>query len=81
MKNIIYSNNNITSNRNELVRRLLSGITMSELQNLVNIREEARPIPAPRRRGGGGGGGGKDALFLLQEEGLQFLHQGEMYDN
>ena len=50
MKNIIYSNNNITSNRNELVRRLLSGITMSELQNLVNIREEARPIPAPRRR-------------------------------
>ena len=78
MKNIIYSNNNITSNRNELVRRLLSGITMSELQNLVNIREEARPIPAPRRRGGGGG---KDALFLLQEEGLQFLHQGEMYDN
>ena len=33
-------------NRNELVRRLLSGIKMSELQNLVNIREEAnRPIP------------------------------------
>ena len=56
MKNIIYSNNNTTSNRNELVRRLLSGITMSELQNLVNIREEARPIPAPRRRGGGGEG-------------------------
>ena len=78
MKNIIYSNNNITSNRNELVRRLLSGITMSELQNLVNIREEARLIPAPRR---GGGGGGKDAQFLHQEEGLQFLHQGEMYDN
>ena len=75
MKNIIYSNNNITSNRNELVRRLLSGITMSELQNLVNIREEARPIRAPRRRGE------KHALFLLQEEGLQFLHQGEMYDN
>ena len=63
MKNIIYSNNNITSNRNELVRRLLSGITMSELQNLVNIREEAHLIPAPRR---GGGGGGKDPLFLLQ---------------
>ena len=42
--------------RIELVRRLLSGITMSELQNLVNIREEAnRPIPAPRRWGGGGG--------------------------
>ena len=39
------------SNRNEPVRRLLSGITMSELQNLVNIREEAnRPIPTPRRR-------------------------------
>ena len=27
------------TNRNELVRRLLSGITMSELRNLVNIRE------------------------------------------
>ena len=39
------------SNGNELVRRLLSGITRSELQNLVNVREEAnRPIPAPRRR-------------------------------
>jgi len=46
----IYSNN-IMSNRNELVRRLLSGITMSELQYLVNIREEAnRPIPPLRRR-------------------------------
>ena len=57
-KNIIYSNNNnIMSNRNELVRRPLSVITMSELQNLVNIGEEARPIPAPRRRGG------KHALF------------------
>ena len=44
------------SNRNELVRRLLSGITMSELQNLVNIREVAnRPIPAPRIKGGRGG--------------------------
>ena len=38
------------SNRNELVRRLLSGITMSELQNLVRMWEEvSRPIPAPRR--------------------------------
>ena len=66
--------------RIELVRRLLSGITMSELQNLVDIREEAnRPIPAPRRWGGGGGV--KHALFLLQEEGFQFLHQEEMSDN
>ena len=56
-KHIIYTcnknnnnNNNIMSNRNELIIKLLSGITMSELQNLVNIREEAnRPIPAPRR--------------------------------
>ena len=39
------------SNRNELVRGLLSVITMSELQNLVNTGEEARPIPAPRRKG------------------------------
>ena len=39
------------SNRNELVRRLLSGIKMSELQNLVNIREEAnRPIPPLKKK-------------------------------
>ena len=38
------------NNHNELVRRLLSGITMSELQNFVNMGEEARRIPAPRRR-------------------------------
>ena len=69
------------SNGNELVRRLLSEITRSELQNLVNVREEAnRPIPAPRRWGGGGGGR-KHVLFLLQEEGFQFLHQEEMSDN
>ena len=36
------------SNRNELVRRLFSGITDSELQNLVNIRESQKsPVPAP----------------------------------
>ena len=51
------------------------GITMSELQNLVNIIEEARPISAPRIMGE------KHALFLLQEEVLPFLHQGEMSDN
>ena len=51
------------TNRNELIRRLLSGITNDELQNLVRVREEARrpiptmregearrPIPTPRRR-------------------------------
>ena len=51
------------TNRNELIRRLLSGITNDELQNLVQVREEARrhiptmrggearrPIPTPRRR-------------------------------
>ena len=61
LKKMIYSNN-ILSNRNELVRRLLSGITNVELQNLVRVREEARrpiltmrggearrPIPTPRR--------------------------------
>ena len=43
------------SNCNELVRRLLSGIPRSELQNLVNVREEAnRPIPAPGRWREGG---------------------------
>ena len=34
------------SRRNELIRRLLSGLTDSELENLVRVREEARPIPA-----------------------------------
>ena len=37
------------SRRNELIRRLLSGLTDSELENLVRVREEARPIPTPRR--------------------------------
>ena len=45
---IIYSNS-MNTNRNELIRRLLSGITNDELQNLVRVREEAtrRPIPTP----------------------------------
>ena len=48
--NIIYSNN-MKTNRNELIRRLLSGITNNELENLVQVREEARsPIPAPTKR-------------------------------
>ena len=38
------------SRRNELIRRLLSGLTDSKLENLVRVREEARPIPAPRRQ-------------------------------
>ena len=47
---IMYGNN-MRTNRNELMRRLLSGITTSELQNLVRMREEARrPIPAPRTK-------------------------------
>ena len=48
MKKIIYSNN-IMSRCNELKRRLLSGLTDSELENLVRVREEAHPIPADRR--------------------------------
>lgn len=48
---IIYSNSNMNSNNpNELVRRLLSGVTTDELRRLVKIREETRhPIPTPRR--------------------------------
>ena len=38
------------SRHNELIRRLLSGLTDSELKNLVRVREEERPIPAPRRQ-------------------------------
>ena len=40
------------TNRNELIRRLLSGVTDDELEHLVRVREEARrPIPAPRKMG------------------------------
>ena len=56
---IIYSNN-IRTNRNELMRRLLSGITPKFSNNagrskpypyIPTLRgREARPIPAPRRR-------------------------------
>ena len=47
--NLIYSNS-IKTNRNELIRRLLSGVTEDELEHLVRVREEARrPIPAPRK--------------------------------
>ena len=49
------------SRRNELIRRLLSGLTDSELENLVRVREEARYIPAPRDRE-------KHALFLNRED-------------
>ena len=45
--NIIYSNN-MKTNRNELIRRLLSGLTDSELENLVRVREEAHPISVRR---------------------------------
>ena len=61
-KKITYSNS-MRSNRNELIRRLLSGITNDGPQNLVQVREEARrhiptmrrgearrPIPTPRRK-------------------------------
>ena len=49
----IYSNN-IMSNRNKLVRRLLSKITDSELQNLVKKEASAcpqkvGPNPTPKR--------------------------------
>ena len=47
MKKIIYSDN-IMSRRNELMRRLLSGLTDSELEDLVRVREEARPISVRR---------------------------------
>ena len=50
------SSNNIMSRRNELIRRLLSWLTDSELENLVRVREDAHPIsvrrtpiPKPRR--------------------------------
>ena len=34
---------------NKLIRKLLSGLTDSEFEKLVRVREEAHPIPAPRR--------------------------------
>ena len=49
-KNKIIYSNSMKTNRNELIRRLLSGVTDDELENLVRVREEARrPIPAPRK--------------------------------
>lgn len=52
MREIIIYSNNTRTNRNELMRRLLSGITTSELQNFVRMQEEARrPIPAVQMRG------------------------------
>ena len=52
MREIMIYSNNTRTNRNELMRRLLSGITTSELQNLVRMQEEARrPIPAVQMRG------------------------------
>ena len=48
---IICSNSNDIMNGNQLIRRLLYGLTDSELKNLVQVREEARrTIPAPRRK-------------------------------
>ena len=39
------------TSRNELLRRLLSGLTDSELESLVKIREQKRlPVPTPRKR-------------------------------
>ena len=39
------------TSRNELLRRLLSGLTDSELETLVQIREpKRRPVPTPRKR-------------------------------
>ena len=46
---------------NQLIRRSLSGLTDSELENLVRVREEARPIAALRRQR-------EAALFQLQEK-------------
>ena len=40
------------TDRKELIRRLLSGVTDDEFKNLVRVREEARrPIAAPRKMG------------------------------
>lgn len=52
MKKINYSNN-MRTNRNELMRRLLSGVTKDELEYLVRMREEARrPIHSGQMGGG-----------------------------
>ena len=42
------------TNRNELIRRLLSGVTDDELANLVRVREEVRskPYSRPKKNGG-----------------------------
>ena len=51
-KNKIMYSNSMKTNRNELIRRLSSGVTDDELENLVRVREEARrPTSAPRKMG------------------------------
>ena len=48
--NIVYPNS-MKIDCNELIRRLLSGVTDDELDHLVRVREEVRrPIPTPRKR-------------------------------
>ena len=42
-KRMIYSNS-MKTNRNEIIRRLLSGVRDDELRNLVRVREEARRL-------------------------------------
>ena len=49
-KKIIYSNS-MKTNRNELIRRLLSEVTADELENLVRVREEASNS-RPKKNGG-----------------------------
>ena len=48
--NIIYSNS-MKTDRNELIRRLLSGVTDDELRNLVRVRAQAAQTHVTREKG------------------------------
>ena len=48
--NIIYSNS-MKTDRNELIRRLLSGVTDDELRNLVRVRAQAAQTQVTREKG------------------------------
>ena len=50
-KNKIIYSNSMKTNRNELIRRLLSEVTADELENLVRVREEASNS-RPKKNGG-----------------------------
>ena len=49
-KNKIIYSNSMKTNRNELIRRLLSGVTDDELENLVRVRKKQDALFPPQEK-------------------------------